>query len=151
MGVTKVRRTINAPVEKVFETISRIDQFSQAIPQITNVELLTEQTHGLGTKFKETRVMNGREATVQLECTEYNENESVRMVSDEGGTVWDTVFRTVSVDGQTELSLEMESRPYKLMAKLMVPMISKVVSKAVERDMDSVKAFCEAKVNENDE
>ena len=48
------------------------------------------------TRFRETRVMKGREASTVLEVTEYESPRRIRLVSDEGGTIWDTVF-TVAV------------------------------------------------------
>jgi hypothetical protein len=37
----------------------------------------------------------------------------------------------------------MDARPYKLMARVMNTLIGGMVKKAVEKDMDSVKAYCE--------
>ena len=77
-----------------------------------------------------------REATTELEVTEYVANERVRMVADQGGTIWDTLFVTKAVeDGSIELTMEMEARAYKLFAKLMNPLIRGMVQGAIERDM----------------
>jgi hypothetical protein len=87
--------------------------------------------------------MRGREASTELEVTEYVPDERVRLVSDAGGTIWDTVF-TVQADGAgTELSMVMDARPYKLTARVVNPMISRMLTKALEADMDAVKAYCE--------
>ena len=63
-----------------------------------------------------------------------------------GGTVWDSLFTVVGVgEGgrRTRLELVMEARPYRLMARLLVPLMRRVVAKAVEGDMDAVKGWCE--------
>jgi uncharacterized protein YndB with AHSA1/START domain len=78
-------RSIAAPVARVFETVAHIDRFQEAIPHITNVEFLTETHSGVGTRFRETRLMRGREASTELEVTEYVPDERVRLVSDAGG------------------------------------------------------------------
>ena len=143
MSSVSTSRTINAPVDRVFETIARIENFSQAIEHITNVEFLTEQKHGVGTRFRETRLMNGKEQSVELEVTEYAENDRVRLVSDAGGTIWDTVFTVSEQEGGTLLTMHMDAKAYKLLARLMNPMIMGMVRKAVEKDMDAVKAHCE--------
>ncbi len=44
----------------------------------------------------------------------------------------------------SELTLEMEDRPYKLAARLMNPMIRGMIRKAIVGDMEAVKRFCEA-------
>ena len=89
--------------------------------------------------------MNGRKATVDLEVTEYVENDRVRIVSDTHGTVWDTVF-TVSptADGLTELKMVMDVNAYKLLSRLMNIFIMGKIQSALESDMDAVKAYCEA-------
>lgn len=143
MTRTTVTRTIDAPVELVFKTISDINEYSKANPDIVKVEFLSDAKSGVGTRFRETRLMKGKEAATELEVTEYVENERIRLVADAGGTVWDSVFTVAEKDGTTELNLTMEARPHKLIAKLTTRLISAMVKKAIERDMDAVKSFCE--------
>ncbi|MEM7313107.1 MAG: hypothetical protein AAF497_08130, partial [Planctomycetota bacterium] len=123
--------------------ISDVRNFSQAVPDIVRIEFLGEQEVGTGTRFLETRLMNGKEQTVELEVAEFEENDRVRMVSDAGGTIWDTVF-TVQQQGDTvEMKMVMDVKPKNLAARMMVPMILGMVRKGVEADMDSVKSYCE--------
>lgn len=144
MATVETERSIAAAPEQVFQVVAHIEEFQNINPNITNIEFLTESHTGVGTRFKETRLMKGREATSTLEVTEYDPPSSVRMVSDEGGTIWDTIF-TVTPQGEgSVLKMHMEARPYKLAAKLVTPLILKMVSKAVESDMDGIKAHCEA-------
>ena len=37
----------------------------------------------------------------------------------------------------------MDARPHKLLPKLVVPLMKGLVRKAIEKDMDAVKAHCE--------
>ena len=112
-----VSRTIEAPIALVFSRISNVHRFAEVSEDILEIEFLSEITDGVGTRFRETRNMNGREATTELEITELVENERVRFVSDAGGTIWDTVM-TVTPDGEaTRLDMAMDARPYKLMAR----------------------------------
>ena len=137
-------RTIEAPLEFVFETISDVRNFRKAVPQIIKIEFLTDQQQGVGTRSRETRMMNGSEQTVDLEVAELVENQYVRMVSDAGGTIWDTLFKVSPSDGGVELTMQMDVKPYTLFARIMNFFIRGVVVKAVARDMDSVKSFCES-------
>ena len=143
MSRTSTSRTINAPIDKVFDTVAHIEQFSQAIPHIETVEFLSENKTGVGARFRETRLMNGRKATTELEVTEYVANERIRIVSDAGGTIWDTLFTVAAKDDRTELTMTMDADAYKLSAKLMNFLIMGMVRKALEQDMDAVKRFCE--------
>ncbi|MEZ6098766.1 MAG: hypothetical protein R3E01_07335 [Pirellulaceae bacterium] len=135
--------TIDAPITRVFQTLANIKEFSKAVPDITNIQFMTEQQYGVGTRFKETRIMNGREATTELQVTELVENERIRIVSDAGGTIWDTVFKVRDQNAAVVMDMQMDARPYNLAARLFVPMILGMVSKAVEADMDAVKTYLE--------
>ena len=142
-SVVQTTREINAPLERVFKTIATIGEFSQAVPGILRVEFLTDQHYGVGTRFRETRSMNGKQVATELEVTELEENHSIRMVSDAGGTIWDTVFTTEQRGDQVLMNMLMDARPYQIFSKLMTPIILGMVRKAVEGDMDCVKQYCE--------
>ena len=141
---TVIRRQINASAATVFDAVAHIENFSEAVPGITGVEFLTDRTRGARTRFRETRVIRGREASTELEVTEYEPDSHVRLVSDQGGTVWDTVF-TITPDGSgSHLSMVMDARPHTLMAKVTTPLFKRVIARAIESDMDAVKQYCEA-------
>ena len=146
MTTTTVTRTIHAQANAVFDTVAHIENFSKAVPSITRTEFLSDKQSGVGTRFRETRLMRGKEASTELEVTEYIENERVRIVADSHGTVWDTVFtvRQVSEDN-VELSMQMDARSYKLLAKLLTPLMRRFIQNEIEKDMDSVKRYCEQK------
>lgn len=143
MGVYKSSVKINAPKELVFQTISEANNFSRAIPEIKEVDFLTEIHMGVGTRFKETRLMKGRKTSTVLEVTEYENNNHIRLVSEAGGTTWDTLFSVSGKNNNIELTLEMEARPHTLIARIMNAMIKGMLQKALDRDMKSVKEFCE--------
>ena len=67
MTRTIVSRLVDAPLERVFEVVSDIRNFSKAVPHIIDVQFLTEQTEGVGTRFRETRLLKGKEASTELE------------------------------------------------------------------------------------
>lgn len=138
-----ITKHINAPKEQVFKTILDIRNFSKATPDIVNIEFLTEQEYGAGTKFLETRNMKGREVSTELEVTELEENSHIRMVSDTMGTIWDSIFRVKEKDGGTELILIMDANAYKLLPKITNPFMQGIMKKAIEKDMIAIKAYCE--------
>jgi len=143
MSRITVSRTIDASVERVFETVSNIEGFARAVPDIVKVEFLSEERRGVGTRFRETRVMKGREAATELVVTEYEPNRRVRLVSDTHGTVWDSVFTVTAQERGSLLELTMEARPYRLLTRLTTPLIKGMMKKALSADMDAVKAYCE--------
>ena len=143
MSSIRTARTIAASIEEVFDCVAHIDRFREAIPHILEVEHLNEITAGVGARFRETRVMGKREATTELEVTEYEAPRLVRLVFDTGGAVWDTTFSLSELGASTRMEMVMEARPHSLLARLTVPLFGRVVARAVEADMDEIKAFCE--------
>ena len=136
-------RTTTAPIDFVFATISNPQSFSKVSEDVVRIEMLSDTTSGVGTRFRETRKMGKREATTDLEITECVENEHVRFVSDAGGAIWDTIYTVSTVDDQTRMKVVMDARPYKLMARIMIPFIKGMVGKFMAKDMDAVTAYCD--------
>ncbi|MHC4136946.1 MAG: SRPBCC family protein [Planctomycetota bacterium] len=148
MGRTTASRTIHAPIETVFATVAQIENYSKAVPQIVSVEFLSDVRSGVGTHFRETRLMGGKQTRTELAVTEYVENDHIRLVTDTHGTVWDSVFTVKpATGGGVELTLVMDAHAHKFLAKLTNPLIKGAIRKALEKDMDAVKAFCEEKAD----
>jgi uncharacterized protein YndB with AHSA1/START domain len=138
-----VSRTIRAPIERVFEVVAHVEEFRKANPRIVKIEFLSSQHTGVGTRFRETRKVGGREASCVLEVTEYVPPERVRIVSEMGGSIWDTVFTLKPVDEGVELTMVMEAHAKNFFARMMNALIKGMIRKAVAEDKDAVKAYCE--------
>ena len=138
-----VTRTINAPIEDVFKTVADIAEFSKALPHVVKYEFLSDRHSGVGTRFRETRLMSGKEEITDLEVTEYAANDRVRIVADSHGTIWDTMFTVAAENENTILTMDMDAKAYKLLPKLMNRLVKGMIIKGVEKDMDFVKSYCE--------
>ena len=149
MARVVVKKSIAAPAEDVFETVAHIEEFSQVVPEITKIEFLSDQKTGVGTRFRETRMMKGKEAATELEVTEYEPPRRVRIVADSHGTVWDTVFNVSPAGEGAELEMVMDARAYKLLSRLMNPLICGMIKKFVDADMEAVKEHCEKQASEH--
>ena len=116
---------------------------------IMRVEFLSESRSGVGTRFRETRTSGRRETTTELEITELVANEHARFVSDAGGTIWDTTFRTRAMGtpagSKTEFQIDMEARPHKLLARIFTPLIRPMVRKGMQSHIDAFRAHCEGR------
>jgi len=143
MSMSVVTRTIAAPVEIVFKTVSEVSEFSKAVPHLVEIEFVSDSRTGVGTVFRETREINGKRSTVELEITEFVPNERIRLVADSHGTIWDSVYTLSGADGGTALQLTLNARAYTMAARIMNPLVRGIVQKALEKDMDAVKDYCE--------
>ena len=137
---------INAPLEKVFEVFTDFSNAADRIDGIKSLDLLSDAPIGKGTRFRETRVMFGKEATEEMEITDFQPNESYRVEAESCGThyVTDYTFRN---DGTaTIVELSFAGNPVSLMGKLMSPMfffMKNTLRKCLEEDLSCLKKFIE--------
>jgi len=143
MSLISCTRDIKASIDQVFTMIADPEGFPARVAHIIDIEFLSDQHTGFGTRFRETRMMKNRESTTTLEITEYEPDSRVRFVADEGGTIWDTVFTLKELTSGTRLHMEMHARPHKLMARIITPLIKGMIGKAIEADMDATKTYLE--------
>jgi hypothetical protein len=90
MRTVAARRTIEAPIEKVWVLATDIGRWPEATSGVERVELLTDGDFGESTRWRETRQMFGREATEEMSVSAVDpgrcytveaENHGVRYVS----------------------------------------------------------------------
>lgn len=137
-------RQIRSTVSRVFDTISKIDEFSKAIPGIDKIEILSGGPNGVGTRFRETRTIDGRQASSILEVSELVANDRIRLDSEMMNTRWSTLFTVVqSEGGNVNLSMQTRAIPHGVIAKLMLPMMLAMVRKCLDADLDAVKRHSE--------
>ena len=139
MASITVIRTIDAPVDVVFNAVADARRFAEAITGVTKLEFLSESTEGAGTKFRQSREMNGKETTMDFEVTEYVKDNRVRVLNETHGTIWDSLCTVVSQGPLTLLTMRMTTKSN----RILMPLVCLFIQKAVEKDFDSVKSYCE--------
>ncbi len=138
-----VSREINAPAEHVFATIADIGSLPDKDPDVLRVEFVGTRRQGVGTRFREVRAMKRRELVTELEVTEYEPGERIRMVTDSHGTVWDTVYRVSPTRGGAAVSISMDARAHKLLPRLLNPLMKGMFRKGMQKHLESLQAYCE--------
>ena len=146
----RVSKSINAPLERVFEVFADISKAQDRIDGITKIEMLSDITHGLGTRWRETRVMFGREATEEMEISVFQPNQSYEVVAASRGVEYHSIYTFTEHDGGTLVEMVFSGKPISFVAKLMTPLgylFKGATQKALEDDMDALKAVCEQEAN----
>ena len=119
MATVKVTRTINAPMDLVFQTVSDL------IPPDPRAE---RQSHDDGLRDYRVRVPSRR----------------VRIHNEIHDTEWDSLFTLAPSGAGTVLTMCMTTRSHRLFPRLLIPVVCLLIKKSVERDFDAVKTSCEA-------
>ena len=139
--------TINAPIEKVFEVFSDIGKIEERITDIVKSEILSDTKEGLGTRWRETRVMFGKEATEEMEITGFESPKSYKVEAKSHGMHYISTYHFESVDeNTTKVTLEFMGKPLTFGARLMSAMfffMQGSTKKAFQKDMAELKAHLE--------
>lgn len=139
---------VDAPIDQVFEQFSNFPDAAEMIEAIKRIEMITDGPTRVGSKFKETRVMFGREATETMEVTEFTRNKSYTLSADSCGSRFDSTFRFEPDDDGTRVEMEIATQANSFFAKIMWPLgllMMPSMKKMIQTDMDQVKAVCEAR------
>ncbi|MEO1614269.1 MAG: SRPBCC family protein [Planctomycetota bacterium] len=142
-----IHEVVDAPIEQVFDVFSNFRDAADRVEGIKRVEMITDGPIGLGSRFRETRVMFGREATEEMEITRFQPNKEYVVEAESCGAHFQTVFRFRPEGDQTSVEMEMTTRAITVMAKLMSPlsfMMAGTMKKCVLDDIRQLKQYCEA-------
>ena len=141
------RVTIDAPVEKVFEVFT---DFKNAEKRLKGVKAITflekDGKPEVGMKWRETRVMFGKEATEEMWITSITKNTGYVVEAESHGTKYRTEYTFTERDGVTEVTLEFAGTPVTFGASLgalLMFMFKGSVKKALRSDMDDLKRVIE--------
>ena len=138
---------VAAPAERVWAVVTDIGNAQSNIPAIRKVEFLGETRHGLGTRWRETRVMFGREATEDLEITEWRPPREYVVRARNHGCDYCSVVRVHARGAASTLEFEFSARPLTLFAKIMagltLPLMGKAIRNALDGDLAALKRRCE--------
>lgn len=147
MAVLTVEREVAAPAEKVWEIVTDLDVMTDTISAITALER-TDGGEGfnVGTAWRETRVMFGRESTEPMEVTAVDEGRSYTVESLSRGVLYRSVMRVEPAGQGCKLSWEFGAEAQSTGAKLM-SIVGKLFEgstrKALRQDLDDIAAAAE--------
>jgi uncharacterized protein YndB with AHSA1/START domain len=140
--------TIHGSREAVWAAITDIANAAKAIRGIENIEVVDKPAGGLvGLRWRETRMLFGKPATVEKRITDAAENEFYTTRAESDGFVFLTTTRVSGSGGAVTLTSSHDSRPQSIAARLMsIPMgmlFKGVARKAILQDLNDIKAAVE--------
>jgi carbon monoxide dehydrogenase subunit G len=148
MTTIRVEREVATSPEKVWAVITDLDRSPEMIRAIKSVERVGEGS-GLevGTTWKETREMFGREATETMRVTAVDEGRSYTVESDSRGAHYTSVMAVEPARDGSRLSMSFGAEAASLGAKLMsvvARLFEGSTRKAIVQDLDDIAKAVEA-------
>lgn len=139
--------TIKGSKAAIWAAITNIENAKEIISGIENIELVEKPTNGLvGLKWRETRMLFGKPATVEKWITDAVENEFYKTRAEDSGFVFFTTMRILERNGSMTLLSAHDSKPQGIVATLKaLPMVlfKGVVKKAILQDLNDIKSAVE--------
>jgi hypothetical protein len=139
---------INSTKEKVWEVITDIENSVNVISSITKIEILDKPKDNIdGLKWKETRIMFGKEAEEIMWVTHYKKYDYYQTRAESHGAIYITWLNIVEENDVVTLKMTFESDSLSLTAKIMNGLFSgfmkKTMIKALGDDLKDIKETCE--------
>ena len=129
MKEVQLKRQIQAPPEEVFDRTTDFANAAQVVRGIEKVEMLTDGPVGVGTRFRETRIMFGREATEEMELTTFDRPRRYELFAESHGSRYETTFDLHPIPEGTELVMTFRATPLSFFAKLMGAVMGGMMAK----------------------
>jgi carbon monoxide dehydrogenase subunit G len=146
-GMTVTER-IAAPPETVFAAASNFGEAAGTIRGILRVEMLTPGPVGVGTRFRETRKMFGKEASEVMTVSEFEPPHRYVLLAESHGSRYRSELRFDPAGGGTDVTMTFQAEPLTFGAKVMSfvfrPMM-KSVSKLCAQDLVDLKQSVESR------
>lgn len=139
---------INVPAATAFAAMTDFPSAPQRIPAIKRIEMLTDGPARVGTAFKETRVMFGREATERMEVTRFEAGRMYELSATSCGCLYRSEIR-IDPKGPSacELTMNFRATPQTRLAKFVGFLfrgMTKSCQRMMQKDMEEMKRSLEA-------
>ncbi|MFJ8536432.1 SRPBCC family protein [Streptomyces sp. NPDC093591] len=145
-----VERRIAAGQGRVWEAMTDLGGMADVISGVTRVEVLTEGGFGVGTRWRETRRMFGKEATEEMWVTACEPPERYVVEAESHGSHYVSEW-LLRPDGASATTVRMTFTAVasggvtRLLARIMGGVGARAVSKAVAKDLDDIAAAVEGR------
>ncbi|MEZ4869686.1 MAG: SRPBCC family protein [Caldilineaceae bacterium] len=147
--IVEAQVTIDGSKAAVWTVITNIENAAEIINGIENIEVVEKPANRLvGIRWRETRMLFGKPATVEKWITDATENESYKTRAEDGGFIFLTTNRILESNGGITLTSTHETKPQGIVARLQsIPMFlfKGVMKKAILQDLNDIKFAVEQK------
>jgi len=119
---------ISRSPKEVFDFITSSDNAPKVVQSVKSMVKLTEGPVRVGTRYRETRLMNGKEQHAELEVVAYEPNQkyAVKNVTEGIETVYQYTFHPEADGTRVDLVCEVKAGGLK---KLMLPLVVSILKK----------------------
>ena len=128
MAGFSMKEWISRPPQDVFDFITTPDNAPKVVASVKSTVMLTDGPIHVGTRYRETRLMRGKEEHAELEVVAYEPNQkyAVKNLTEGIETVYRYEFQPEANGTRVELVCEVRASGAR---KLMIPLVVAVLKK----------------------
>lgn len=147
---TSVNVIIRAPLANVWSAITNIASAKEMVSAIAKIEILDSPADEslIGFRWRETRIMFGKEATEIMEITKCEENTFYETWAESHGAVYISRVSITEINEEdTQLSMSFSGTPKSRYAKIFSTLVGWAfkgsIQKALQKDLEDIKNYLE--------
>jgi uncharacterized membrane protein len=142
-----VSEEINAPRERIWNIITDIDTWADTIAGIVSIEVINRPETGIvGLKWKEKRVLFGREAVETMWITAAEPNSWYETKAENHGAIYSTRLSLDDSSGRVVLTMAFSAKATTIASKLMSVMsfmFNGTMRKMLQKDLTDIRRVAE--------
>lgn len=146
MKPIRVTEEIRAPRDQVYGLFTDLERVAALVQGIEQIEILSDGSFGIGTRWRETRVMFGRPASEILEVTACDPPGSYVTETESHGMRYRASWQFEPTGSGTRVTIELTGTPLSRFAKLASPLTAVMagsITKLVRQDLRDMAAAAE--------
>lgn len=139
----QVTRTLPASPERVFQGLTDLENGAAWMPGLVRLERVGDVPSGVGSRWRETRKMFGKEATEEFEVTAFEPASRLGLRVDgskgtSGGGVYTFEYRLSPDPGGTRVVLDASISPGSRIAEWIGRLFAGMYRKMIAQDLDAL-------------
>lgn len=146
----RLERQVAATPDQVWAVLTDLDSAAQTLSGVSRVERVAGAGYEVGTRWRETRKMFGKEATEEMWVAEIDAPRRTVVKAHSSSTDYTTTFTVAPAGAGTELTMTFSAEvgSSSLVTKVMMAVFGgigmKATTKAMATDLDDIAARAEA-------
>lgn len=143
MATFEMTEWIARPPKEVFQFVTDAANAPKVVSSVVRVEPLSDGPLGVGTRYRETRLIQGKEQQAELEVVAFDSGSrySVRNETQGIETIYDYVFSPENEGTRIDLTCHVTARGLK---KAMVPLVVNILKKEDGDHLERLKGVMES-------
>lgn len=136
MSSLLVEQHVVAEPGRVWEVVTDVDSWASVISGIKTVERLDDSSEfGVGTTWRETRVIFGKEATEEMTVTGVEAGRCYTVEAESHGANYTSVITLAPRDGGTDLSMTFSTIPTSYLATVLSKTLGKIFEGSTRKSL----------------